>query len=138
MEITLGKFNDVLIDGQYIYSVSNRKLIDAYRGCTEDNEMKDRLADCLAERLGRYAQRDDETSDETIGRIFENMVNGAITSKEKVADRMARSHRYLQQELFLLFMEYVKKLSEAYEKGIYDGRNEYSCRKANELMESLK
>ena len=75
--------------------------------------------------------------DTLIGAVMESLINGDISSKIKVAERMARSHRYLQNELFYLFIEYANVLAKNYEKGIYDGRNESACKNASKIMEVI-
>lgn len=73
--------------------------------------------------------------DTLIGAVMEYLVNGAICSKRKVAERMARSHRYLQGELFKLFIEYANILAKNYESGKYDARNESACKNAKTIMD---
>jgi hypothetical protein len=68
---------------------------------------------------------------------METLANGVICSKRKVAERMARSHRYLQNELFHLFIEYANILAQNYEKGHYDGRNQSACENAKKVMDLL-
>lgn len=75
--------------------------------------------------------------DVLIGAVLENIANGVMSNKTKVAERMARSHRYLQNELFYLFIEYANILAKNYENGRYDGRNASACKSANQIMETL-
>lgn len=133
MEISFNQFNDIMIDGCPSYQSSDATILKAYEE-EKDPVIKAMLAELVAGRLKRFTPRVGESSDECIGRVLEDFVNGRITSKEKVAERMARSHRYLQQELFSLFTYYTKNLSDAFEKGRYDARNEWSCKKANKIV----
>lgn len=75
--------------------------------------------------------------DVLIGAVMEHLVNGVISSKRDVAERMARSHRYLQNELFHLFIEYANILAKNYENGRYDGRNESACKNAKTIMDTI-
>lgn len=92
-----------------------------------------------------------ETSNDVFVRQFSEHVNGRITG-EKVYDRetgkdkwiggaeacarkMAREHRYLQQEMFKVCLEYIKVLAENYENGIYDNRNEWSCQISKDFVD---
>lgn len=124
MEITKDNYNQF----------SDTDLMKEYKKC-EDGEMKAFLAEKLLSRFEYdYTQKAFESKEELFGRIMENWVNGKMGSKSKVADRMARSHRYLQSELFWLFYEYCKVLAKNYEKNNYDGRNKVACKYANDIV----
>lgn len=86
-----------------------------------------------------YTKYDDGEGkkDVLIGAVMEYLINGVISSKRDVAERMARSHRYLQNELFHLFIEYANILAKNYESGRYDGRNESACKNAHKIMETI-
>ena len=116
------------------YQFSDTDLMREYKK-TENEEMKAFLAEKLLSRFEYdYTQKAGESKEELFGRIMENWVNGKMGSKSKVADRMARSHRYLQSELFWLFYEYCKVLSKNYENNNYDGRNKVACKYANDIV----
>lgn len=135
MEITFNEFNDIMIDGRQSYQLSDATILKAYEE-EKDTLIKAMLAELVAARLKHFTPRSDETKDEAVGRVLEDYVNGHISSKEKVADRMARSHRYLQQELFYLCTAYINELAQHCEEGRYDARNEYSCKKAKQIIDS--
>ena len=61
-----------------------------------------------------------------------------IGGAKACARKMAREHRYLQQEMFKVCLEYIKVLAENYEKGIYDGRNEWSCKVSKDFVDCCK
>lgn len=116
------------------YQFSDTDLMKEYKK-TENEEMKAFLAEKLLSRFEYdYTQKAGESKEELFGRIMENWVNGKMGSKSKVADRMARSHRYLQSELFWLFYEYCKVLANNYNHSYYDGRNETACKYANDIV----
>lgn len=135
MEISFSKFNDIMIDGRPSYQLSDATILKAYEETT-DTLIKAMIAELVAARLKRYTPKTGESKDECIGRIFEDFSNGGITSVEAVAKRMARSHRYLQQQLFYLCTAYIKELADAYDNGHYDDRNKYSCEKAKKIVEN--
>lgn len=116
------------------YQFSDTDLMKEYKK-TENEEMKAFLAEKLLSRFEYdYTQKAGESNEELFGRIMENWVNGKMGSKSKVADRMARSHRYLQSELFWLFYEYCKVLAKNYENNNYDGRNKAACKYSNDIV----
>lgn len=39
-----------------------------------------------------------------------------------------RTHRYLQQEIFQLFLGCIGEWAKCADEGIYDGRNEWTCK----------
>ena len=51
---------------------------------------------------------------------------------------MAREHRYLQQEMFKVCLEYVKILAQNAENGRFDPRNEWACKASKYMIEGLK
>ena len=117
--------------------VSKAEVVKAYKDAS-DPAVKAELADYLIGWLSWYMPKCGESKDESIGRLLEDLVNGTINSPKVVADRMARSHRYLQEQLFNLFAEYVKQLADAYDKCHYDGRNAYACECAKKICDLLE
>lgn len=83
-------------------------------------------------------RKDEDNEDQVFVRFFSDFVNGKMWSKEKTAEGLARQHRYLQQQMFYLFLEYAKVLAENADKGYYDARNEYSCKVSKEIIDNLK
>lgn len=116
---------------------SKADVINEYKNTT-DPQVKAELAEYIISWLSWYMPKRGESKDESIGRLLEDLVNGTISDPKVVADRMARSHRYLQQQLFNLFGEFVKLLAENYEHNYYDGRNEYSCESAKKICDVLE
>jgi hypothetical protein len=47
-------------------------------------------------------------------------------------------HRYLQNEMFKVCLEYIKKLADNCEKGYYDPRNEYAAETSKKIIDYFK
>ena len=129
------------IDGREYspYELSNEqivRLIEDEKTCKEDKDILMRKA---YERF-KYdlCKRSGEDSDDVFARFFGNFVNGKMCSKKKVAELMCREHRYLQNEMFKVCLEYIKLLAENYKKGWFDPRNEYAAKTSNEIVEHFK
>jgi len=136
-----------------IYTLTNNDLIDMLSEFSSDSpltyiENSKELDNCqlvsikdmLTERIiARFAdaesKRQYETDDEFAARKIELLFNGVIDSKKNVAELLTRSHRYLVNEMFICAMYFIKKLASDYEQGIYDGRNEYACKKSYEIKQ---
>ena len=58
---------------------------------------------------------------------FENFVNGRMRSVEDTGKELATAHRYLQQQMFKVFIGFMRQLAHNYQKGYYDDRNEWIC-----------
>lgn len=78
-----------------------------------------------------------ETEDDVFVRFFSNFVNRKMNDKKEVARKMAKEHRYLQNEMFKVFMEYVKVLASNYNKGYFDERNLYAAQTASKIINAL-
>lgn len=130
-----------IIDNREVpdYNLSNNEMIELLNNENTTNEEKEHLKNLIVSRfqynLCKYAG---ETEDDVFVRLFANFVNGKLESKRKVAERMATEHRYLQNEMFKVCLEYIKVLAENNEKGYYDGRNEWSCKTSGKIVELLK
>lgn len=119
------------------YQFSDTDLMREFRK-TNDEEMKSFLAEKLLSRFEyNYTQKKDESKDELFGRIIEDWVNGGMNSNTKVAERMARSHRYLVSEMFWLFYEFCRILAKNYETNYYDGRNAHACEVAKKIVDMV-
>ena len=121
------------------WELTNNQACDLYTNPSTTKEEKEELNDIIANRFKHeLCQKPGETEDDVFARFFGNFVNGKMHSKEKVAERMCTEHRYLQQEMFKVCLEYMKKLAENYNNGYYDGRNEWSCQTSSMIVEALK
>lgn len=130
-----------LINGRTkeVYELTNEELISLVNEENLSNEDRELLKNKIIERF-KYAccKRSGETNDNVFARQFSNFVNGRMLSHNETAKIMANDHRYLQQEMFKVFLAYAKILSINYNNRFYDGRNEYSCRCANEIISALE
>lgn len=137
------KFN---INGREVewYHLTDNEIVDLLEKVDTSSEDKEFLNKQLIDRFkSECCARPGETNNDVFVRQFSDYVNGKMQS-EKVynreagkderiggekacAKKMAVEHRYLQQEMFKVCLEYIKVLAKNYENGIYDGRNEWSC-----------
>ena len=117
-----------------MWRYSNNELLDMHK---EDPSRTD-VVEQIIKRFGYdLCLKPGETKDEWFARTFGNFVNGRMCSARKVAEAMAREHRYLQAEMFRVCLAYIRVLSENYEKGYYDPRNEYACKTSKRIVEFL-
>lgn len=131
------KFN---VNGREVesYELTNRQALDLFINSQTTDEDKQELESLIIDRFTHsLCPRQGEDNDDVFARFFGDFVNGKMHSKTKVAERMACEHRYLQNEMFKVCMEYIRKLSKNYDKGYFDGRNEYACKTSSIIMESL-
>ena len=124
-----------------LYYESNRVLMDSYNKALD--ECRDEDAECFLQSiLNRFeydsCTKSGETRDELFARQFGDFVNGKCSDKGKVAEKMCCDHRYLQNEMFKVCLEYIKKLAENCEKGFYDPRNQYAAQTSKVIIDHLK
>ena len=130
------------IDGREYesYQLSNEEIVrlikDETKICSED---RDFLMKKVLERFEYdLCKRGGETSDDVFARFFGNFVNGKLDSKKHVAEVMCREHRYLQNEMFKVCLEYIKLLAENCEKGWFDPRNQYAVQTSKKIIDYFK
>jgi hypothetical protein len=135
-----------LIDGRMVapsdlYQFSNNVLLDSYNAAVEhaDNVSADVLLEKILSRF-EYDSclKPGETKDEFFARQFSDFVNGRLSSPKAVASKMATEHRYLQNEMFKVCLEFIKVLAENCERGYYDGRNKYAAETSKKIIDHLK
>lgn len=134
----MGKYK---VNGQEYesYHLSNEELVDLIENGGLDEEQKKVLEADLLERFkSNNCRKDGETNDELFARQFGNFVNGKMTSAAKVAEKMAKEHRYLQMEMYRVCVNYFKALAESYEKRNYDPRNEWAVKASHIIVDYLK
>lgn len=137
------------------YHLTDNEIVDLLEKVDTSSEDKEFLNTQLIDRFKHNCcARPGETSNDVFVRQFSDYVNGKMQS-EKVYDReagkdewiggekacakkMAVEHRYLQQEMFKVCLEYMKVLAKNYENGIYDGRNEWSCQISKGFVDYCK
>ena len=131
------------IDGREYedYQLSNEQIAELVDGNTLMGSEKAFLMEKAYQRF-KYdlcpRKNDGEDNDDVFARFFGNFVNGKCHNKKKVADLMCREHRYLQNEMFKVCLEYIKKLAENCEKGYYDPRNQYAAQTSKKIIDYFK
>ena len=75
--------------------------------------------------------------DKAFAQEFANFVNGRMCSAKNTGRELARAHRYLQQQIFKVFIGFMRQLAYNYQKGTYDDRNEWASRLASEAYTRL-
>ena len=132
------KFN---INGRelYSYQISNNDLVKAIKD--DNNACSERRNALMEVMLNRFeynlCPKGGETEDDVFARFFSNFVNGKIRSHKRVAEKMGNDHRYLQNEMFKVCLEYIKLLAANYNKGYYDPRNSYACKMSDKMIFNL-
>lgn len=66
-----------------------------------------------------------------------NLINDCSYNARRVGCELSTDHRYLQSEFGKTALHFLGCLAENYDKGYYDGRNEYVCRCAKIMIQSL-
>ena len=64
-------------------------------------------------------------------------MKGKMKSLKRVAEKMGNDHRYLQNEMFKVCLEYIKLLAANYKKRYYDPRNSYACKMSDKMIFNL-
>ena len=130
------------IDGREYedYQLSNEQIV---RLLESDYEVTDMGHDLLMRKVYERFKNEccpqyGETNDDVFARFFGNFVNGKLKSKKHVAEVMCREHRYLQNEMFKVCLEYIKLLAENCEKGWFDPRNQYAAETSKKIIDYFK
>jgi len=119
-----------LSNEQMVHLANSKELTDADKAFIKDKIVERFMNDCCA-RCG-------EDNDDVFARQFGNFVNGKMRSKKKVAEKMSHEHRYLQNEMFKVCLEYIKVLAENCENGWYDPRNQYAAETSKKIIDYFK
>ena len=130
------------IDGREYesYQLSNEQIVrlikDDTKACSEDIDF---LMEKVLERFEYdLCPKCGENTDDVFARFFGNFVNGKLHSKKHVAEVMCREHRYLQNEMFKVCLEYIKLLAEKCENGCFDPRNQYAAQTSKKIIDYFK
>lgn len=129
-----------IVDGREVESfyLTPKELVSLFN-TLEDKEDKEFITQMIVDDFARLTiPKNGETKDALFARNFSDFVNGQMESPYKVAEVMAKDHRYLQQQMFKVCYYYIELLSQMYENGYYDGRNEWSCETAHKMIEVVK
>lgn len=120
------------------YQLSNNEVLGLFTNPSTTDAEKEALNSIIIDRFtSDLCKNPGETEDDVFARFFGNFVNGRLCSRQKVAERMCTEHRYLQQEMFKVCLEYIKKLAENYGKGYYDERNKWACETSSLIVEAM-
>lgn len=121
------------------WELSNEQIVKLIEGEPNGSEKRNALTEIM---IGRFKSdlcpRCGEDNDDVFARFFGNFVNGKCHSMKKVAERMCREHRYLQNEMFKVCLEYIKKLAENCENGRFDPRNKYAAETSKKIIDYFK
>ena len=121
------------------YQLSNNDIIQLLNGDTLTSEQREELTKKVIERFKYHnCPQSDENEDNVFVRQFSDFVNGKCISKQDTAKLMANDHRYLQNEMFKIFLEYIKILADNFDKKRFDPRNQYACTAAKHMIDGLK
>ena len=133
------------IDGREYedYQLSNEQIVKLLDDERNVNELTDMGREYLEKKVYERFKYDlcpkcGEDNDDVFARFFGNFVNGKLRSKKKVAERMCTEHRYLQNEMFKVCLEYIKKLAENCENGWFDPRNQYAAETSKKIIDYFK
>lgn len=132
------KFN---IDGREYasYELSNGQIARLIEDDPYASDDKEFLMDVVFNRFrSDLCPKCGENTDDVFARFFGNFVNGKLHSKKHVAEVMCREHRYLQNEMFKVCLEYIKLLAENCEKGCFDPRNQYAAQTSKKIIDYFK
>jgi hypothetical protein len=132
------KFN---IDGREYasYELSNGQIARLIEDDPYASDDKEFLMDVVFNRFrSDLCPKSGENMDDVFARFFGNFVNGKLTSKKHVAEVMCREHRYLQNEMFKVCLEYIKLLAENCENGRFDPRNKYAAETSKKIIDYFK
>lgn len=119
-----------LSNEQMVHLANSKDLMGADKAFIKDKIVERFMNDCCA-RCG-------EDNDDVFARQFGNFVNGKMRSQKKVAEKMSHEHRYLQNEMFKVCLEYIKVLAENCENGWYDPRNQYAAETSKKIIDYFK
>ncbi|MBS5552997.1 MAG: sulfide:quinone reductase [Bacteroides sp.] len=75
--------------------------------------------------------------DKAFAKTFADFVNGSMFSPDQTGRELPRAHRYLQQQMFKVFLGFMKQLAYNYQQGRYDDRNEWASRLSAEAYQRL-
>lgn len=129
------------IDGREYesYQLSNEQIARLIEDDPYASDDKEFLMDVVFNRFrSDLCPKSGETNDDVFARFFGNFVNGKLRSKKHVAEMMCREHRYLQNEMFKVCLEYIKLLAENCEKGWFDPRNQYAAQTSKKIIDYFK
>lgn len=70
-------------------------------------------------------------------KAISELINDCSYSPRRVGCELSTDHRYLQSEFGRTAIHFLGCLADNYDKGYYDGRNEYECKCAKIMISAL-
>ena len=119
-----------LSNEQMVHLANSKDLMGADKAFIKDKIVERFMNDCCA-RCG-------EDNNDVFARQFSNYVNRCPNDLKKAAEKMSHEHRYLQNEMFKVCLEYIKVLAENCEKGWFDPRNKYAAETSKKIIDYFK
>ena len=129
------------IDGREYasYELSNGQIARLIEDDPYASDDKEFLMDMVFDRFrSNLCPKSGENMDDVFARFFSSFANGKLTSRKHVAEVMCNEHRWIQNEMFKVCLEYIKKLAENYEDGRFDGRNQYAAETSKKIIDYFK
>ena len=119
------------------YQLSNEQIVELIEG---DNEVTDMGHEFLMKKVyerfkNTLCPKSGEDKNDVFAHFFSEYVNHCPNDFKRAAKAMAREHRYLQNEMFKVCIEYVRILAQNYANGCYDGRNAWACDSSKKILD---
>lgn len=121
------------------WELSNEQIVKLIEENPNGSEKRNALTEIM---IGRFKSdlcaKAGETRDDVFAHFFSNYVNRLPNDFKRAASTMSREHRYLQNEMFKVCLEYIKKLAENCENGWFDPRNKYAAETSKKIIDYFK
>ena len=75
--------------------------------------------------------------DKAFAQEFANFVNGQMCPADQTGKELTRAHRYLQQQMFKVFICFMRQLAYNYKQGACDERNAWASQLESEAYTHL-
>ena len=121
------------------YYLSNSDIVYLINSDKTSEEDKDYLMKKVYERFKyNLCPKSGEDNNDVFAHFFSNYVNRLPHDFKRAASTMSREHRELQNEMFKVCLEYIKKLAENCENGWFDPRNKYAAETSKKIIDYFK
>ena len=70
--------------------------------------------------------------------MSDNILNKMSANELEIGVELSTEHRYLSNKVFKIFLHLAGCLARDYEKGYYDGRNEFACKCSKVIIDALE
>lgn len=85
-----------------------------------------------------YNDKKEESREKKLQNQVSEGINCLSFSPSEFCKEMARDHRALQADFTHLCIEWIRTAAKQYEDKNYDGRNEYECKLAKNIVDTMK